>query len=266
MNYKYIAEVAALAGLIMLESNAECYRVEDTVSRILKTSALPTSEVFANTTGLFITLDGPQLHEPITFIKRITTRGTHLRKIYKVNQISRQLTSGRMSIEQAHDALITVDASEYNVLSKNVSTFILVLSFAILLGGNWVEILLSGVAAFILIGTYYLRDTFKLNDFIFGIIATLFVGSIMSIIVQTLSLTDHSYDITIISTLMPLFPGTAFTNGFRDSFKGDYNAGIAKIVEALMIAASLGLGIAFGLIIAKGVLAWGMSFKFLALI
>ena len=49
--YKKIAEVAVLAGRIMLESQAESYRIEDTVERILKTSQCQTTEVFANTTG-----------------------------------------------------------------------------------------------------------------------------------------------------------------------------------------------------------------------
>ena len=54
--YKQLVKVATLAGMIMLESNAESYRVENTVERILSISQLPTVEVFANTTGLFITL------------------------------------------------------------------------------------------------------------------------------------------------------------------------------------------------------------------
>ncbi|MGV3061111.1 threonine/serine exporter, partial [Streptococcus hyovaginalis] len=42
-----------------------------------------------------------------------------------------------------------------------------------------------------------------------------------------------------------------------DSFKGDYGEGVAKIVEALTIAASLGVGVDLGLFIAKGVfLLW----------
>lgn len=46
--------MASLTGIIMLESNAECYRVEQTVSCILNVSQLSTVDVFANTTGLFI--------------------------------------------------------------------------------------------------------------------------------------------------------------------------------------------------------------------
>lgn len=47
---KNIAEVAALAGTIMLESHAESYRVEDTVRRILATSGMDSIDVVTNTT------------------------------------------------------------------------------------------------------------------------------------------------------------------------------------------------------------------------
>ncbi|CRH92591.1 Uncharacterised protein [Chlamydia trachomatis] len=53
-NYKKLVKMASLTGIIMLESNAECYRVEQTVSCILNVSQLSTVDVFANTTGLFI--------------------------------------------------------------------------------------------------------------------------------------------------------------------------------------------------------------------
>jgi hypothetical protein len=65
----------------------------------------------------------------------------------------------------------------------------------------------------------------------------------------------HNLDIIIISALMPLFPGTAFTNGIRDTLKGDYVSGLAKIAEALVIAVSLGLGVALGLFVSNGVLS-----------
>mgnify|MGYP002754963606 CR=1 FL=1 len=109
--YKKIAEVAVLAGRIMLESQAESYRIEDTVERILKTSQCQTTEVFANTTGLFVTLDDPSI-EPITIVRRIKHRGTHLRKIHHVNNISRQLTKGEISLEEARVRLEKVDVSE----------------------------------------------------------------------------------------------------------------------------------------------------------
>ncbi|MGT2948897.1 threonine/serine exporter family protein [Streptococcus devriesei] len=257
-DYKYIAEVAALAGIIMLESNAECYRVENTVSHILETSQLPTAEAFANTTGLFITLDGPELPQPISLVKRIKKRSTHLSRIHAVNQISRDLTASCISIEQAHQRLLglTVDKTDYSLKWHHYSLLLLVLSFTILLGGNMMEVVLSFVAALLLLLTNYLKDWLKLNDFIFGIVATLIVAAVIPILIHMLGDSDISFDKIIIAVLMPLFPGTAFTNGFRDSFKGDYGAGLAKILEALIIAVSLGVGVALGLFLSKGIIAW----------
>ncbi|MGT2887348.1 threonine/serine exporter family protein [Streptococcus didelphis] len=253
---KYLVKVATLAGITMLESNAESYRVENTVSRILQVSKQPITEVFANTTGLFITLDGPELDEPITLIKRISQRTTNLRKIHIVNQISRDLTNGLISLEEAHQQLLNIDKCNYSKRVIALSTLLLVLSFAILLGGDINEIILSLVAAVLLLLSYRLKALFQLNDFIFGTVATFIVALVIPIIIHFLGKANPSFDIVVISVLMPLFPGTAFTNGFRDSFKGDYGAGLTKIVEALIIAVSLGVGVALGLFVAKGIIEW----------
>lgn len=256
-NYnKYIVKVAMQAGIEMLESNAECYRVENTVQRMLQVSEQPITEVFANTTGLFITLDGPDLDDPITLIKRITKRDTNLRKIHIVNQISRDLTSNKITFEEAYAKLMGMDKKNYSKNVVGVSTILLVISFAILLGGDMNEILLSVIAAFLLLFSYKLKDFLALNDFIFGTVATLLVATIIPVIIHLSRMPNPSFDIVVISVLMPLFPGTAFTNGFRDSFKGDYGSGITKIVEALIIAVSLGVGVALGLFIAKGIITW----------
>lgn len=251
--YKKIAEVAVLAGRIMLESQAESYRIEDTVERILKTSQCQTTEVFANTTGLFVTLDDPSI-EPITIVRRIKHRGTHLRKIHHVNNISRQLTKGEISLEEARVRLEKVDVSEYTLFHFDLAVFFLVVSFAVLLGGSIWDIAVSGLAALLVIFGYWLQGKLAMNALMTGTVATFFLGSIMPFVLLAVP-QPHNLDIIIISALMPLFPGTAFTNGIRDTLKGDYVSGMAKIAEALVIAVSLGLGVALGLFVSNGVLS-----------
>lgn len=254
-HYKMLVKVATLAGIIMLESNAESYRVENTVERILSVSQLPTVDVFANTTGLFITLDGPHFSEPITYVKRISQRATHLTKIHDVNQISRDITDGKLALKEAYQRLKRINRKTYSSKSTYLATLLLVVSFAVLLGGDTSTVLLSILASLLLIATYPIRAWLNLNDFIYGIFATMVVAIVMPIVTKVTGASDLALDLAIISVLMPLFPGTAFTNGFRDSFKGDYGAGVAKIVEALTIAVSLGVGVALGLFIAKGIIS-----------
>ena len=52
-----LADTAVLAGQIMLECNAESYRVEDTMNFILNSSSFNTCEAYAMATGVFVTLD-----------------------------------------------------------------------------------------------------------------------------------------------------------------------------------------------------------------
>ena len=252
--YKKYADVAALAGRIMLESHAESYRVEDTVRRILQLSGANITEVVSTTTGLYMTLDDsdPQI-TPITQVRRITERGNHLRKIYHVNNISRDLASGAITIEQAKERLEFIDDSEYTAYSKDLAIILMVIAFVILLGGNWMEALTSVIAGLIVAFSRIGRDWSGMNQFMYGIFSTSITAFIIPIVVSY-SKMPVSSDIVIISGLMPLYPGTAFMNGIRDALKGDYNSGLARIADALVIAVSLAIGVAIGLFLSKGVM------------
>lgn len=250
--YTKIAQTAALAGRIMLESQAESYRVEDTVQRILQISELEVTEVFANTTGLFITLADSSI-EPITLVTRIKERGTHLRKIHRVNNISRQLTQKSISLDEAFAQLTAVDEAEYTVLHQDISIFLLVISFAVLLGGSVADTVTSGIAALIVIFGGLCQKYTGMNSLLKGTFTTTLLGFFIPMIVHYVPF-NMSVDIIIVSALMPLFPGTAFTNGIRDTLKGDYVSGLAKLAEAIVIAVSLAIGVALGLFISKGVI------------
>ena len=58
MDYKLLADTALLAGELMLQSGAETFRVEETITRILKTSGQERTEAIAYATGIMMTLDG----------------------------------------------------------------------------------------------------------------------------------------------------------------------------------------------------------------
>ena len=53
-----------------------------------------------------------------------------------------------------------------------------------------------------------------------------------------------SLDMIIIAGLMPLVPGVPITNAVRDLLAGHILSGIARGIEALLVAAALGTGVA----------------------
>lgn len=137
--------MAVLAGEIMLVSGAEVYRIEDTVSRILKQSGLEGIEVFALATGIFATLSDPSI-SAITVVKRVNKRSTNLNRVYRVNNISRRFCAGEMTVEEAQEELKEIRTNiEYGFLHKCIGYIMTSAFFAVLFGGNWLTVWRQGL-------------------------------------------------------------------------------------------------------------------------
>ena len=54
-------------------------------------------------------------------------------------------------------------------------------------------------------------------------------------------------DTVMIGSFMPLVPGMAITNAVRDTLRGDYLSGGARVMEAFLKALGIAIGIGIGL-------------------
>ncbi len=251
---KKILETALLAGQIMTESNAESYRVEDTMNRILTTSNAAYAVAISLSTGLYMTLDDPSFEgSGFTGIKRITRRSNNLNKITQVNHISRELTSGNISIDEAYERLqvIRFQKPQYSKLQVSIGVVGLAVAFSFLFGGGINELIMSSVNGLILALLYRLMDKYYISEGFSNIIQALVV-TVTAYLMQAYVLSNTDINIVIISTLMPMVPGTALTNSFRDIFHEDYIAGVSRATEAFLNALMIALGAALGLALIGG--------------
>lgn len=251
---KKILETALLAGQIMTESNAESYRVEDTMNRILTTSNAAYAVAISLSTGLYMTLDDPSFEgSGFTGIKRITRRSNNLNKITQVNHISRELTSGNISIDEAYERLqvIRFQKPQYSKLQVSIGVVGLAAAFSFLFGGGINELIMSSVNGLILALLYRLMDKYYISEGFSNIIQALVV-TVAAYLMQAYVLSNTDINIVIISTLMPMVPGTALTNSFRDIFHEDYIAGVSRATEAFLNALMIALGAALGLALIGG--------------
>lgn len=251
MDYRTLMDIAILAGKIMLESNAETYRVEDTMNHILKTSKFETTEALAIATGLIATLDDPSIDDPITIVKRIDSRDTNLNNIASVNTISRQLTNEEITIPEAYAALQDIKGVQYKRLYKDVAVAALAASFALLLGGGLFEILVAGINGGLLALALKGEKRLNMGSFVRNVLSSAVI-SVGAGLMQTFLFPTLNINIVITSTIMPLVPGTAITNAIRDTLQGDYMSGGAKALEAFVTALSIALGVAIGLVLIGG--------------
>lgn len=115
MDLNKLITVSTLAGQILLESGAETYRVEETISRICIAYGAHTADSFVIPTGIMVTVT--YYDEVATLVKRITSRGVDLNKINAVNDLSRRIQTESIELCDFNKHLIKIsNAPRYSNL------------------------------------------------------------------------------------------------------------------------------------------------------
>ncbi|NOV03024.1 threonine/serine exporter family protein [Paenibacillus planticolens] len=240
-NYE-IAQVCLLAGKIMLENGGETYRVEDTMAHVAEGFGVPNSHSFVTPTGIIFSIDGP---EQTTRLIRISARSTDLHKVTLVNAISRRISKGELTPQEAHRLLKEIDAA-----NTGFPTWIKILAaalasgcFLIMFQGEWrdfVPAFVAGGAGLASLGYFHRLVPIK---FFAEFLASLLIGALAFLFV--FSGIGHALDTIIIGSVMPLVPGLLITNAVRDLMAGHFVSGLSKGAEAFLTAFAIGAGIAF---------------------
>lgn len=233
------------AGRHMLENGAETYRVEDTIDFILKSRGIEKIESFVIPTAIFIGID----HQGQTFsyVMRIDPISIDLRKITRINELSRSFVSTDITLERAEKRLEHIKASKsYKPLLKCMYGGLGAGFVTVLFGGGISELILSTVVSSLVIALLDLMGHYKLNYFIKYVTGGMVAAILAILMTEGLKLsglpTAPDINIVIIGAIMTMVPGVAITNAVRDSISGDYVSGMSRTTEAIIIA----LGIAFG--------------------
>ncbi|KZE38518.1 hypothetical protein AV656_06325 [Bhargavaea cecembensis] len=233
-------DACLLAGRLMMEAGAETYRVDDTMTRMAASLDMDGADSFTTSTGIIFS-PGGQRRVKLTSIRK---RATNLEKIARVNAISRLLSSGDMTLEEAYGELRKVERGNFmfpfplQVLAAAVASA----SFLVLFGGDWQNMLFAffvGGIGFVVSEKFHEKTRVKFFSEFTGsaVIGLLSLASVRAGLGSQL-------DIIIIASVMPLVPGLLITNAIRDLMSGHFMAGISKGAEAFLTAFAIGSGIA----------------------
>jgi len=239
---KRVLILAVRAAEIMMKSGAEIYRVEDTIMRICRACKIPYVEVFATPTGVFVTIgSGGENGDVETYVKRIHGFDTDLTKISKINDFSRVFTNTDLSVEDGMKQLQAIDQGALYPLPVRLLGAALISAFfcSIYSGGILDSLcaLVTGVAAYSL---SYLLSKYEINLFMKGMCCCALTTAI-ALAATTLGLPIDFSSIAI-GSLMLFVPGVPITNSIRDFLSGDMLSGLARLMEAVLIAVSLAAG------------------------
>ncbi|KUP09144.1 membrane protein [Bacillus coahuilensis m2-6] len=237
-----IMEVCLIAGKIMLQSGAETYRVEDTMMRIAASYGRSRSHSYVTPTGIIFSIEGDEPTK--TKLIRIMDRTTDLKKVVLVNNVSREISRGELTVDQATSKLKEIQEGNW-MFSFPVQLLAAAVSsgcFTIMFQGMWQDFLPAvaaggiGFWSFVRVHKHIPIKFFAeaIASFIIGVIAFLFVYFSIG----------HELDKIIIGSVMPLVPGLLITNAVRDLMAGHLVSGLSKGAEAFLTAFAIGAGIA----------------------
>ena len=261
MDDKSIANMAVLAGEIMLRSGAETYRVEDTIKHILDTACTAggdpppqqadqtnadavRTESLVMLTGIIVTIERPG-QEAVTVMRRVHDRGTNMHRIVEVNEISRKYCAGELPAEETWKKLKSIKGRQYTVWMYNVATVLVPVGFAPLFGGGLREVLAAAAVGILLAVIMTIGKRLRISSFILNMICA---GGVAAAAMRLKAWNPVlNMDTVIISGIMPLVPGVAITNAIRDTLRGDYISGGARVLEAFVTAAAVAIGAGVGI-------------------
>lgn len=242
---KVILTLAVDVGQALLENGAEIYRVEETIRRIIEAYDYTDYNVFIFSNGIFADC-GEASDETDTIIRQVKTGPLHLKKIKELNQLSRDICSFNVSVPQAREELNRChDIGPYSDKIQALACGMGCAGFIYIIGASPIDCIFG-----FLIGAF-LRDFTLLatRHNISGVLLNVggsFLITLFSIFVVAF-VYPVNLDMLIIGGIFALIPGTTFTTGIRDLFNADYLSGWFHLIDALMGAAELaiGVGIAF---------------------
>ena len=233
--------VAKEAASLILANGGETYRAEDTANRIGRAFGYD-MDIIALPTGLTMTVSKGE--ESASSIARVRSRTVDLTRLERVNSVSRALANHEMTLDEAARTLRDIAEAKSSggwsgILAAGGSTAL----FALMFGGGWLEFIIAGLVGAVVQAVLIRmpeQGASSLSCLIGG-----FLAAALALAAATLC-GGGNVSLIIWSIMMPQLPGLAFTNGIRDSMRGDMVSGGARVSDAVMRAVVLagGAGIA----------------------
>lgn len=242
-----ILNLAISAGSALLKCGGEIYRVEDTVSHILEAYGITDYNVYVVSNGIFATVEETGEH-PCHMVRHVPLGSVELEKICAINELSRQICRHAYTVEEAKEALIKcqdIDVPSYS--TKLLSCGAGSAAFCYIFDGKFIDAVISfGLGVILQIFLFKISKKSS-SRFIPNILGS-FLVTFLGLLLQHTPLVFQQ-DKVVIGSIIPLVPGVSFTTSIRDFFGGDYLSGAIHLIDALLTALciAIGVGSAFSL-------------------
>lgn len=250
MNDLEILELINEIGYLLLKHGAEIYRVEESLRRMCEGFGFTNIEVFSIPSYFTLSLT---LHDgtPYHVSKRSRVNRIHLDHLHELNALVRDISNQTITPTKIKQRILEIKNQPLN-LSLILFGYILSSGmFCVFFKGGFPEMIVSSIIGGILYFFIYLMELLNINSIVRTLLSSMLLALIAILCFKFHIITNLQPVIT--GTLMLLVPGIAITNSLRDIISGDYISGISRISEAILVAASIAIGVGIMMTLLQGV-------------
>lgn len=255
-----VLELTTRIGEVLLKNGGEIFRVQETMQRIAKAYGVEVFHVYVLANGIFASIeeDGRQICQQLQVgnneekdsddlvvasqIRYIPLSSIHLGRVAAVNNLSREIVAKKYTMEEARKKIEEIDKIPFT--NNLLQIFVSGLgsgAFCYLLGGSLIDSLASFLSG-ILLWCFVLYLSKKgANKIMLNILSSALVT--LTGILMFRYVFGENMDKIIIGSIIPLLPGVPLTNSIRDFLNGDYLSGTIRMIDAVLVACCIALGV-----------------------
>lgn len=245
MESQELLTVSTALGYSILRHGAETYRVEESIRRICCAYGYRDADVFVIPSSIVVTIEDGR-GGFLTKTRRITSRNTDLDKVDKLNDLSRRICKQCPDYFEAMEELNRIEQEPNRSFGVQLLGYGMVSAFFTLFyGGSFVDSCTAFVIGALL--RVLLKQLEKLGS---SAVFTNIMGGGFTALMCSLTFAlgiSQSVDKMTIGILMNLVPGIALTNAMREFIASDLISGMIKLLEALLTAVSIAIGVMLSL-------------------
>ena len=237
-----VMNLSVLAGVTLLKCGAEIFRVQDTMQRILDACEVHNYNVYVISNGIFATINEDQA-DHYSVVRHVPLGSVNLEKIDEINQLSRKICTNEYTLEEAEEQM--EQSSRIHAPGKWLMVWASgfgAAGFCYLFGGSLFDSLVAFIMGLILQLFLDVAGAKRMSKFLSYIIGSTIVTLGTGLVTATGLGVDFNH--IVIGSIIPLVPGVSLTTSIREFFNGDYISGSIHLIDALLTAVCIAVGVA----------------------
>lgn len=247
MDYNRIIEGILDIGEEMLKSGAENFRLEDALYRMLKSYGFVRYDVFVIPSNIQVTAKTPE-GEFITQVRHIETSENDFDRLDYLNNLSRYVCAHKPDADQLKIKFEEVmNRPEQPEILRYVAGVMGGAGFAVFFGCGFMDAIVAAVVSLMIVFVGKWLSTREGNLMIYNLILA-FLSEIIIILATRNGIGTHP-DRIMIGIVMLLISGLGTTNGFRELLQRDFISGSINILNSILGATGIALGIALAMMV-----------------